>query len=113
MTKINIENLDLYYGEKQALKDINLKVDANEIMAFIGPSGCGKSSLLKCINRMNDLVENCKITGKILIDGEDIYGDIDLQKLRKNVGMVFQRPNPFAMSIRSEERRVGKEDRCR
>lgn len=99
MTKINIENLDLYYGEKQALKDINLKVDANEIMAFIGPSGCGKSSLLKCINRMNDLVENCKITGKILIDGEDIYGDIDLQKLRKNVGMVFQRPNPFAMSI--------------
>jgi len=99
MTKINIENLDLYYGEKQALKDINLKVDANEIMAFIGPSGCGKSSLLKCINRMNDLVENCKITGKILIDGQDIYGDIDLQKLRKNVGMVFQRPNPFAMSI--------------
>lgn len=99
MTKINIENLDLYYGKKQALKDINLKVDANEIMAFIGPSGCGKSSLLKCINRMNDLVENCKITGKILIDGEDIYGDIDLQKLRKNVGMVFQRPNPFAMSI--------------
>lgn|SRR5699024_914564 len=99
MTKINIENLDLYYGKKQALKDINLKVDANEIMAFIGPSGCGKSSLLKCINRMNDLVENCKITGKILIDGQDIYGDIDLQKLRKNVGMVFQRPNPFAMSI--------------
>lgn len=99
MTKINIDNLDLYYGEKQALKNINLKADANEVMAFIGPSGCGKSSLLKCINRMNDLVKNCKITGKILIDDKDIYGNIDLQELRKNVGMVFQRPNPFAMSI--------------
>lgn len=100
MTKIKIDNLDLFYGDKQALIDINLVAEENEVMAFIGPSGCGKSSLLKCINRMNDLVESCKIDGEILIDDKNIYRpDVDLQLLRKNVGMVFQRPNPFAMSI--------------
>jgi len=97
--KIIIENLDLYYGDFKALKDVNLKIPQNEITAFIGPSGCGKSSLLKSINRMNDLIEGCKITGKIMLDGEDIYKDIDINQLRKRVGMVFQKPNPFPMSV--------------
>ncbi|MFS8501472.1 MAG: phosphate ABC transporter ATP-binding protein PstB [Caldicoprobacter sp.] len=98
MGKITINNLNLYYGDFHALKDINLDIEANKITALIGPSGCGKSTLLKCLNRMNDLVENCKITGKILLDGEDIY-NIDVSLLRKRVGMVFQKPNPFPMSV--------------
>ena len=99
MKKYTIENLDLYYGGFKALKNINLKVKEKEITAFIGPSGCGKSTLLKSLNRMNDLVENCRIDGKVLLDGEDIYGNIDVNHLRKRVGMVFQKPNPFPMSI--------------
>ena len=99
MEKFLIENLDLFYGEFQALKNINLSISSNEITAFIGPSGCGKSTLLKSLNRMNDLVEGCRIQGKALLDGEDIYGDMDINLLRKRVGMVFQKPNPFPMSI--------------
>ena len=99
MDKIHIENLDLYYDDFQALKKINLNIKANEITAFIGPSGCGKSTLLKCLNRMNDIVEGCRITGKVLLDGEDIYGDIDINLLRKRAGMVFQKPNPFPTSV--------------
>ena len=99
MEKIKVENLDLYYGNFQALKNINLGMEENEITAFIGPSGCGKSTLLKSLNRMNDLVEGCKITGKVTLDGEDIYGNMDINLLRKRVGMVFQKPNPFPMSI--------------
>ncbi len=98
-TKIKVENLDLYYGKFKALKDINLDLPTNQITAFIGPSGCGKSTLLKSLNRMNDLVEGCKITGKVTLDGEDIYGDMDVNVLRKRVGMVFQKPNPFPMSV--------------
>lgn len=97
--KIKIENLDLYYGDFKVLKNINLEIKPNEITAFIGPSGCGKSTLLKSLNRMNDLVEGCKITGQVTLDGEDIYGDMDINELRKRVGMVFQKPNPFPMSI--------------
>ena len=99
MNKFTVENLDLYYGDFKALKNINLNIAPNEITAFIGPSGCGKSTLLKSMNRMNDLVEGCKITGKMLLDNEDIYGDMDTNLLRKRVGMVFQKPNPFPMSI--------------
>lgn len=99
MSKFNIENLDLYYGDFKALKNINLEIKENEITAFIGPSGCGKSTFLKSLNRMNDLVEGCKITGKVLLDQKDIYGDMDINMLRKRVGMVFQKPNPFPMSI--------------
>lgn len=99
MDKFTIENMELYYGDFKALKGINLNIQANEITAFIGPSGCGKSTLLKSLNRMNDLVEGCKITGNILLDGEDIYGDMDINLLRKRVGMVFQKPNPFPMSV--------------
>ena len=99
MNKFTVENLDLYYGDFKALKNINLNIAPNEITAFIGPSGCGKSTLLKSLNRMNDLVEGCKITGDIRLDGEDIYGNIDVNLLRKRVGMVFQKPNPFPMSI--------------
>ncbi len=99
MDKILVENLDLFYGTFQALKDINLNIQKNEITAFIGPSGCGKSTLMKSLNRMNDLVEGCQIKGKILLDGEDIYGSMDINLLRKRVGMVFQKPNPFPMSI--------------
>ena len=99
MSKIDIENLDLYYGEFHALKQINMEFRANEVTAMIGPSGCGKSTLLKCLNRMNDLVEGCRIEGNVLLDGEDIYGDMDVNHLRKRVGMVFQKPNPFPMSI--------------
>ena len=97
--KMVVENLDLYYGNFQALKNINLRLPENEISAFIGPSGCGKSTLLKCLNRMNDLVEGCKIDGKVTLDGQDIYQGMDVTLLRKRVGMVFQRPNPFPMSI--------------
>ena len=97
--KFTIGNLDLYYGDFHALKGINLNIHPNEITAFIGPSGCGKSTLLKSLNRMNDLVEGCRITGQVLLDGEDIYGDMNVNLLRKRVGMVFQKPNPFPMSI--------------
>jgi len=99
MGKIEIKNTDLYYGDFHALKNINLDIPANQITAFIGPSGCGKSTLLKSLNRMNDLVEGCRITGDLLLDGEDIYGSMDVNLLRKRVGMVFQKPNPFPMSI--------------
>ena len=99
MDKIKIENLELYYGDFHALKTINLDLPANQITAFIGPSGCGKSTLLKSLNRMNDLVEGCKITGKITLDGVDLYRDIDVNDLRKREEMVFQKPNPFPMSI--------------
>ena len=99
MGKIEIKNTDLYYGDFHALKNINLDIPANQITAFIGPSGCGKSTLLKSLNRMNDLVEGCRITGEVELDGEDIYGDMDVNLLRKRVGMVFQKPNPFPMSI--------------
>jgi phosphate transport system ATP-binding protein len=97
--KFEISNLDLYYGDFRALRGISMSIPANEITAFIGPSGCGKSTLLKTLNRMNDLVEGCRVTGKVLLDGEDIYGDIDVDLLRKRVGMVFQKPNPFPMSV--------------
>lgn len=99
MNKFEIENLNLHYGDFHALKDIQMNITENEITAFIGPSGCGKSTFLKCLNRMNDLVEGCKVTGKIELDGEDIYGNMDVNKLRKRVGMVFQNPNPFPMSV--------------
>ena len=99
MSKFSISNVDLYYGTFKALKNINLEIPEREITAFIGPSGCGKSTLLKSLNRMNDLVEGCRITGSIKLDNEDIYGNIDINMLRKRVGMVFQKPNPFPMSI--------------
>ena len=99
MDKITIKNMDLYYGDFHALKDINMNIPEKEITAFIGPSGCGKSTLLKSINRMNDLVEGCKITGSLKLDDEDIYGNMDVNLLRKRVGMVFQKPNPFPMSV--------------
>ena len=99
MDKIKIENLDLYYGDFQALKQIHLAIPEKQITAFIGPSGCGKSTLLKTLNRMNDLVEGCRIEGKVMLDGEDIYGHVDVNLLRKRVGMVFQKPIPFPMSI--------------
>lgn len=97
--KIKIENVELYYGEFQALKNINMNIKKNEITAFIGPSGCGKSTLLKSLNRMNDLIEGVKITGRMLLDDVDIYKDMDAAVLRRRVGMVFQKPNPFPMSI--------------
>ena len=97
--KMAIEGLDLYYGQFHALKDMSLDIYSNEITAFIGPSGCGKSTLLKSLNRMNDLVEGCKITGKVTLDDTDIYRDLDVNLLRKRVGMVFQKPNPFPMSV--------------
>ena len=99
MSKIEISGLNLHYGSFQALNNINLSIHEHEITAFIGPSGCGKSTLLKSLNRMNDLVEGCKIDGTILLDGVDVYRDIDTALLRKRVGMVFQKPNPFPMSI--------------
>ena len=97
--KMTIEHMNLHYGDFHALKDINLNIPSAEITAFIGPSGCGKSTLLKSLNRMNDLVEGCKITGEITLDGENIYKGMDVNTLRKRVGMVFQKPNPFPMSI--------------
>lgn len=99
MEKIAVKNLDLWYNDFKALKKINLSLPANKISAFIGPSGCGKSTLLKSLNRMNDLVEGCKITGEVTLDGESVYGGMDVNTLRKRVGMVFQKPNPFPMSI--------------
>ena len=99
-SKMNVKDLDLYYGDFQALHNVNLDIRENEILSFIGPSGCGKSTLLKCLNRMNDLVVGCRIEGEITLDGEDIYAkNYDVNKLRKRVGMVFQQPNPFPMSI--------------
>ena len=100
MTKFEVKNLDLFYGDFQALKNINLDIKEKQVAAFIGPSGCGKSTLLKTLNRMNDLVDGCKITGDVLLDGKSIYSkDTDVNELRKNVGMVFQKPNPFPMSV--------------
>ena len=96
---MTIHNVNLFYGDFHALKNVDLDIPEKKITAFIGPSGCGKSTLLKSLNRMNDLVEGCKITGDIRLDGEDIYGDMDVNLLRKRVGMVFQKPNPFPMSI--------------
>ena len=99
MDKIQVENMELYYTDFHALKNINLNIQEKEITAFIGPSGCGKSTLLKSLNRMNDLVEGCRIEGSIRLDGEDIFGKMDVNQLRKRVGMVFQKPNLFPMSI--------------
>ncbi len=100
MNEILIKNVNLFYGNNHALKDINLSIPLNEITAFIGPSGCGKSTLLRTLNRMNDLIEDCKITGEVIIDNQNIYDqNVDINLLRKNVGMVFQKPNPFPMSI--------------
>lgn len=99
MDKIKVNHLDLYYGDFKALKEVNLVLPEKEITAFIGPSGCGKSTLLKSLNRMNDLVEGCRITGEVLLDDQSIYGGMDINLLRKRVGMVFQKPNPFPMSI--------------
>ena len=99
MSKIDMEQLNLHYGAFHALKDVNLHIEEGKITAFIGPSGCGKSTLLKTLNRMNDLVPDCRVTGKVTLDGEDIYGDMDVNLLRRRVGMVFQKPNPFPMSI--------------
>ena len=99
MGVFDVKNLNLFYGSMHALKNVELSIPEKQITAFIGPSGCGKSTFLKTLNRMNDLVENCKITGTVLLDNEDIYGNIDVSLLRKKVGMVFQKPNPFPMSI--------------
>lgn len=99
-SKISVENLNLHYGENQALKDVNMEIADHAITAFIGPSGCGKSTFLRCLNRMNDLVDGCRVEGKVILDGEDIYDKrVDTTLLRKKVGMVFQQPNPFPMSI--------------
>lgn len=95
MNKFNIENLDLFYGQNQALKNINLPIPAKQVTALIGPSGCGKSTLLRCLNRMNDLIEGVKITGLVNLDGNDIYGNIDVADLRIKVGMVFQKSKPI------------------
>ncbi len=96
---IEIKNANLWYGDFQALKDVNIVMPEKQVTAFIGPSGCGKSTLLKCINRMNDLVAGCKIEGNFIVGGIDIYHEIDVNRLRKDVGMVFQKPNPFAMTL--------------
>jgi phosphate transport system ATP-binding protein len=98
MEKINVSNLNLYYGDFQALKNVSLAIRENEITAFIGPSGCGKSTMIKTLNRMNDLVEGCRIEGEVHLDGKNIQG-LDVNLLRKRVGMVFQKPNPFPMSV--------------
>lgn len=97
--EIQVRNLELFYGDNKALKNINIDIEANKVTALIGPSGCGKSTFLRTLNRMNDLIEGVKINGEILIDGKDIYKDYDEIDLRKKVGMVFQKPNPFPMSI--------------
>ena len=99
MNCFDVKNLDLHYGAFQALKNINLSLETGNITAFIGPSGCGKSTLLKSLNRMNDLVEDCHVEGEVLLFGEPVYGGMDVNALRKRVGMVFQKPNPFPMSI--------------
>lgn len=97
--KFDVKNLNLHYGKFYALKDVNMEIPEKQITAFIGPSGCGKSTFLKCLNRMNDLVEGCSITGDVKLDGEDIFDGMDVNLLRKRVGMVFQNPNPFPMSV--------------
>ena len=97
--KIEIHNMNLHYGDFHALKGIDMQIPENKVTAFIGPSGCGKSTFLKTLNRMNDLVEGCKIDGTVLLDGKNVYGDIEVNELRRRVGMVFQKPNPFPMSI--------------
>lgn len=99
MSYLNVSDLNLWYDTNHALKNININIPQNKITALIGPSGCGKSTFLKSLNRMNDLVEGCRIEGKVLLNGTDIYKDIDVTVLRKRVGMVFQKPNPFPMSI--------------
>jgi phosphate transport system ATP-binding protein len=99
MFKFETKNLDLFYDDFQALKGVNLQIMEHQITAFIGPSGCGKSTLIKTLNRMNDLIPCCRITGSVTLDGEDIYGDMDVNQLRKRVGMVFQKPNPFPMTV--------------
>ncbi|MDU1313453.1 MAG: phosphate ABC transporter ATP-binding protein PstB [Clostridium septicum] len=99
LPKIRVRNLDLFYGDNQALKKIDLDIEENKVTAFIGPSGCGKSTFLRTLNRMNDLIESVKVTGEVLVDGEDIYKNSDVIALRTKVGMVFQKPNPFPMSI--------------
>ena len=99
MNKFDINDLVLHYGDFKAIKGINLGIEQNKITSFIGPSGCGKSTVLKTLNRMNDLVEGCKIDGTVLLDGKNVYGDIEVNELRRRVGMVFQKPNPFPMSI--------------
>ncbi|MGN1093626.1 MAG: phosphate ABC transporter ATP-binding protein PstB [Candidatus Neoclostridium sp.] len=96
---VSVENANVWYGDFQAIKNVGIEVPEKQVTAFIGPSGCGKSTFLKCLNRMNDLVEGCKITGKFLIGNADVYGKTDVNALRKNVGMVFQKPNPFPMSV--------------
>ena len=99
MEKINTKSLDLYYGSFRALNNINIKIYENKVTSFIGPSGCGKSTLLRTFNRMNDLIDSCKINGEVFIDGENIYKNNNVTSLRKKVGMVFQKPNPFLMSV--------------
>jgi len=99
MVKFNLSDVNLWYNDFQALHHVTMEIEENSITALIGPSGCGKSTLLKSLNRMNDLIEGCRITGSLLLDGEDIYGGIDVNLLRKRVGMVFQKPNPFPMSV--------------
>ncbi|HAA80191.1 MAG: Phosphate import ATP-binding protein PstB 2 [Caldanaerobacter subterraneus] len=99
MKKIEVRELDLFYGEVQALKKINLDVEANSVLALIGPSGCGKSTFIRTLNRMNDLIEGVKISGTVLLDGQDVYKEVDVIELRKRVGMVFQKPNPFPMTV--------------
>lgn len=99
MSKIEVEKAHVYYGDYHAIKGVDLEIEENEIMAFIGPSGCGKSTMLRCLNRMNDLIEGCRVEGEIELDDQDIYEDIDVNELRKRVGMVFQKPNPFPMSV--------------
>ena len=99
-SKITVESLNLHYGENHALKNVNMEIADHAITAFIGPSGCGKSTFLRCLNRMNDLVDGCRVEGKVILDGEDIYDKrVDTTLLRKKVGMVFQQPNPFPMSL--------------
>ena len=99
-SKITVESLNLHFGENHALKNVNMEIADHAITAFIGPSGCGKSTFLRCLNRMNDLVDGCRVEGKVILDGEDIYDKrVDTTLLRKKVGMVFQQPNPFPMSI--------------
>jgi len=113
--KLQVRGLDLYYGEFQALKNINFDLRNNEASALIGPSGCGKSTFIRVINRMNDLIPSCRITGDVILDGENIYGEIEVSELRTRVGMVFQKPNPFNMSIFDNvaygRRRQGMKDR--
>jgi len=99
MNCFEINNLDLFYGDFQALKNVNIDIESSQITALIGPSGCGKSTLIKSLNRMNDLIEGCKITGEVRLFGENVYGSIDVNQLRKRVGMVFQKPNPFPMTV--------------